>query len=103
MLSESLQAIITQTLCKKVGGGRVAALEILIGTSAVRNLIREGKSHQLLSVIQTGAKFGMQTLDSHLLSLYVAGRISYDELITKSRDVDTQLEKIKELLAAQKG
>ena len=45
----------------------------------------------------------MQTLDSHLLSLYVAGRISYDELVTKSRDVDTQLEKIKELLAAQKG
>ena len=66
-------------------------------------MIRDGNTHRITSDIQTGAKFGMQTLDSHLLSLYVAGRISYDELVTKSRDVDTQLEKIKELLAAQKG
>src|SRR6478609_9028163 len=63
MLSESLQAVITQTLLKKRAGGRIAALEILIGTPAVRNLIREGKTHQLPSVLQVGGKVGMQTME----------------------------------------
>src|SRR5215475_11757982 len=63
MLAESVQAIITQTLCKKVGGGRAAALEILIGTTAVRNLIRENKIHQIPSAMQTSQAAGMKTMD----------------------------------------
>ena len=66
MLSESLQAVISQTLLKKVGGGRVAAHEILIGTAAIRNLIREDKVAQMYSAIQTGASIGMQTMDQCL-------------------------------------
>jgi twitching motility protein PilT len=64
MLSESLQAVISQTLLKKIGGGRVAAHEIMIGTPAIRNLIREDKVAQMYSAIQTGGSLGMQTLDS---------------------------------------
>ena len=64
MLSESLQAVISQTLLKKVGGGRVAAHEIMIGTPAIRNLIREDKVAQMYSAIQTGGAVGMQTWTS---------------------------------------
>lgn len=76
MVAESLQAVISQTLLKKPLGGRVAALEILIGTVAVRNLIREGKIHQLPSAMQTGQSFGMQSLDMHLQDLVGRGLIS---------------------------
>ncbi len=69
MLSESLQAVISQTLLKKVGGGRVAAHEIMIGTPAIRNLIREDKVAQMYSAIQTGGSTGMQTLDQCLAEL----------------------------------
>ncbi len=69
MLSESLQAVISQTLMKKIGGGRIAAHEIMIGTSAIRNLIREDKIAQMYSAIQTGASYGMQTMDQNLLRL----------------------------------
>jgi twitching motility protein PilT len=69
MLSESLQAVISQTLLKRATGGRVAAHEIMIGTSAIRNLIREGKVAQMYSAIQTGSAVGMQTLDQCLLNL----------------------------------
>jgi twitching motility protein PilT len=69
MLSESLQAVICQTLLKKVGGGRAAALEIMLGTTAVRNLIREDKIAQMYSVIQTGSEVGMCTLDQYLQGL----------------------------------
>jgi twitching motility protein PilT len=79
MFSESIQAVITQTLLKKKVGGRVAALEILIGTPAVRNLIREGKVHQLPSTMQTGQNVGMQTLDMGLLELVAKGVVSRDE------------------------
>ncbi|MEE8161498.1 MAG: type IV pilus twitching motility protein PilT [Acidobacteriota bacterium] len=82
--AESIQAIITQTLCKKVGGGRVAALEILVGTSAVRHLIREGKVHQIPSAMQTGAKDGMVTMEAALQELAQKGRISREEALTKS-------------------
>lgn len=66
MLSESLQAVISQTLMKKIGGGRIAAHEIMIGTPAIRNLIREDKVAQMYSAIQTGASHGMQTMDQNL-------------------------------------
>jgi twitching motility protein PilT len=76
MLSESLQAVISQTLLKKNGGGRVAVHEIMIGTPAIRNLIRENKVAQMYSAIQTGAGIGMQTLDQGLKNLVVKGTIS---------------------------
>jgi twitching motility protein PilT len=69
MLSESIQAVIAQTLIKRVGGGRVAAHEIMVGTSAIRNLIREDKIAQMYSMIQTGQRDGMQTLDQCLEAL----------------------------------
>src|SRR6476661_5881902 len=77
MLSESLQAVVSQTLCKtKDGNGRVAAHEIMIGTSAIRNLIREAKVAQMYSAIQTGSSVGMQTLDSNLGDLVKRNIIS---------------------------
>jgi twitching motility protein PilT len=76
MLSESLQAVISQTLMKKLSGGRTAAWEIMVGTSAIRNLIREDKVAQMYSAIQTGRKDGMQTLDQHLSELVEKGIVS---------------------------
>jgi len=76
MLSESLRAVISQTLIKKIGGGRVAAHEIMIGTPAIRNLIREDKVAQMYSAIQTGQNIGMQTLDQNLQDLVARGVIS---------------------------
>lgn len=88
MMSESIQAIITQTLCKKIGGGRVAGLEILVGTNAVRNLIREGKIHQIPSVMQTSQNVGMQTLEMHLRELVERGEITKETAIEKTGLVD---------------
>jgi len=78
MLSESLQAVISQSLLKKTNGGRIAAHEIMIGTPAIRNLIREGKVAQMYSAIQTGASIGMQTLDQCLQDLISKGMITRD-------------------------
>lgn len=76
MLSESLRAVISQTLLKKTGGGRIAAHEIMIGTPAIRNLIREDKVAQMYSAIQTGQSLGMQTLDQNLQELVQRGVVS---------------------------
>jgi twitching motility protein PilT len=76
MLSESLRAVISQTLLKKNGGGRIAAHEIMIGTPAIRNLIREDKVAQMYSAIQTGQALGMQTLDQNLQDLVVRGLVN---------------------------
>jgi twitching motility protein PilT len=84
MLSESLKAVISQTLCKKVGGGRVAAHEVLFVTPAVANLIREGKSYQLYGVMQTSKQHGMQTLNDALGELVRAGRIDAREAWAKA-------------------
>jgi twitching motility protein PilT len=94
MFSESFEAVITQTLLKKKAGGRLAALEILIGTVAVRNLIREGKIHQIASCMQTGQKAGMQTLDMALVALANRGLISKHEaqLKTLTPDLFSRLE-----------
>lgn len=78
MLSESLQAVISQSLLKKTNGGRIAAHEIMMGTPAIRNLIREGKVAQMYSAIQTGAALGMQTLDQCLQDLLSKGLITRD-------------------------
>ena len=77
-LSNILMAIVSQRLVPSIGGGRVAAAEILIANPAVRNIIREGKAHQLDAIIQTGSDQGMQTMDRTLASLVQAGTISYD-------------------------
>src|SRR6195256_732812 len=79
MLSESLRAVISQTLLKRNGGGRIAAHEIMIGTPAIRNLIREGKIAQMFSAIQTGGSVGMQTLDQCLTDLVAKGVVSKEE------------------------
>ena len=85
MLSESLQAVISQTLMKKTNGGRVAAHEIMIGTPAIRNLIREDKVAQMYSAIQTGASIGMQTLDQCLQNLLGKGLITRDSAREKAK------------------
>lgn len=85
-LSNILMAICSQRLVPALGGGRVAASEILVATPAVRNIIREGKTHQLEAIIQTGAEFGMQSMDKTLLNLIHAGTISYEEARTVAVD-----------------
>jgi twitching motility protein PilT len=85
MLSESLQAVISQTLLKKIGGGRVAAHEIMIGTPAIRNLIREDKVAQMYSAIQTGGAIGMQTLDMCLKGLVAKGLVTREAAKEKAK------------------
>ncbi len=84
MLSESLKAVISQTLLKKVGGGRIAAHEIMIGTPAIRNLIRENKIPQMYSAIQTGQSLGMKTLDQNLLELVQQGLVTKQHAAMKA-------------------
>ncbi|ALT00510.1 type IV pilus twitching motility protein PilT [Lacimicrobium alkaliphilum] len=86
MLSESLRAVISQTLLKKNGGGRIAAHEIMLGIPAIRNLIREDKVPQMYSVIQTGQSHGMQTMDQCLQRLVAMGQISAQDAASKSID-----------------
>ena len=89
MLSESPRAVISQTLLKKNGGGRVAAHEIMIGTPAIRNLIRENKIAQMYSAIQTGQSVGMQTLDQNLSKLVKEGVVSRKEAQLKAANKDS--------------
>jgi twitching motility protein PilT len=84
MLAASLRAVISQTLCRKIGGGRVAAHEILIGTPAIRNLINEDKVAQMYSAIQTGNGVGMQTLDQNLQEILGKGLIAREEARRKA-------------------
>jgi len=84
MLSESLRSVIAQSLLKKIGGGRTAAWEIMVGTPAIRNLIREDKVAQMYSAIQTGQAHGMQTLDQHLQELVRRGMVSRADARTKA-------------------
>ena len=89
MLSESMRGVISQTLCKKKDGGRVAALEVLLYTRAIGNLIREGKTFQIPSAIQTGKKEGMMLLNESLLGLVEQGFITADEAYMRSVDKDS--------------
>ena len=89
MLSESLRAVVSQTLLKRRGGGRIAAWEIMIGVPAIRNLIREDKIAQMYSSIQTGNAHGMQTLDQHLKQLLQQGVISREDAMSKAQDKRT--------------
>jgi twitching motility protein PilT len=86
-LADGIRAIISQTLFKRIDKkGRAPAMEILIATPAVRNLIREGKSHQIPSAVQTGKKYGMQLLDDAIMELYNKGRISAEDAYMKAND-----------------
>jgi twitching motility protein PilT len=94
-LALSLICVLSQVLLPRVDKpGRVAAFEIMITTPSIQALIRDNKTFRITSDIQTGAKFGMQTLDSHLLSLYEEGKISYGELITKCKDPESVIQKL---------
>ncbi len=85
-LSNSLVAIVTQQLLPKTGGGRVAAIEIMIANSAIRNLIRENKAHQMTSIIQTQNQIGMQTMDQALRELYDKGEIALEDAMARSHN-----------------
>lgn len=87
-LANILMAIVSQRLIPAIGGGRMAAAEILIATPAVRNIVREGKTHQLEAVIQTGAEFGMQSMDKTLVGLIHSGTITYDQARNYAVDLD---------------
>lgn len=88
MLSESLRAVIAQTLLKKIGGGRLAAHEIMIGTPAIRNLIRENKIAQMYSTIQTSQDVGMQTLDQNLLELVKSRQVTVEDARNRAANKD---------------
>ena len=97
MLSNSLQAILCQQLMKRASGkGRIAAMEIMLGTPAIRNLIREAKSHQMTSIIQISNNVGMMTMDQHLKQLYETGMVTYDDAISKAMSP----EELKKMIAS---
>ena len=102
-LSMGLIAVISQLLLKRGDGpGRVAAFEVMISTPSIQSLIRDNKTYRLTSDIQTGAKYGMITLDAHLMALYQAGQISYEDLITKAQDPDSIVQKLQETRGKKK-
>ena len=94
-LASSLEAVISQLLLvRQDRPGRVAAFEIMVSTPAIRSLIRDNKTFRITSDIQTGAKFGMMTLDDHLVALYERGIINYEEVVTSAQDVESVMNKI---------
>ena len=95
MLSESLKAVVSQTLCRKIGGGRVAAMEILLVTPALSNLIREGKTFQMTSIMQTSKKLGMVTMNDALMALVEKQLVEPQEAYLKAPDKATILQQLK--------
>jgi twitching motility protein PilT len=93
-LASSVQAVIAQVLCKKVGGGRIAGYEILVTTTSIASLIRENKTFRISSELQTGASLGMITMDTHLMSLYNRELITADECVEKAQDSTIMREKL---------
>jgi len=85
-LSTSVEAVVSQQLLPRIGGGRVAAIEIMVATSALRNLIREGKTYQIYSVIETGHQYGMQAMDRVLADLHRGGQVSFEEAASRAID-----------------
>jgi twitching motility protein PilT len=85
-LSNTIEAVIAQQLLPRIGGGRIACVEIMVATAAIRNLIREGKTHQIYSVLETGAQFGMQTMDKALAELCRNGLITSEEAMVRAID-----------------
>jgi len=94
-LAGGLICVVSQVLLARIDKpGRVAAHEIMVATPSIQALIRDGKTYRITSDIQTGAKYGMQTLDSYLLRLYEAGKISYGDLVTKCKDPESLMQKL---------
>jgi len=93
-LASSIVSVISQVLCKKIGGGRVASFEIMITTNSIAQLIRENKTYRINSDIQTGASLGMINLDAHLLGLYNRGLIDETEALSKSQLPDAMRDKL---------
>jgi twitching motility protein PilT len=89
LLGNTLEGVISQQLVPKLGGGRVASIEILMGIPAIKNLIREGKTHQMYSVIETNSKIGMQTMDRCLADHFRRGNCSYEECLMRAVDKET--------------
>jgi len=96
-LASSLVAVISQVLCKKEGGGRIAGLEIMVTTTSIAALIRDNKTYRLESDIQTGAKLGMFTMDTHLMSLYNRGLVSAREVFEKSQSPEEMRKRLEDL------
>ncbi|MFY9234499.1 MAG: type IV pilus twitching motility protein PilT [Fimbriimonadaceae bacterium] len=95
LMGNTLEGVVSQQLLPKLGGGRVAALEIMMGTPAIKNLIREGKTHQMYSVIETSQALGMLTMDSSLCSLFKNGVCSYEECLMRAVDKENFARMIK--------
>jgi twitching motility protein PilT len=87
-LSNTLEAVVAQQLIPRIGGGRFAAIEIMVATSAIRNLIRDGKTFQIYSSIETGAQHGMRAMDSVLVEAHKNGLITYEEALSRAIDKD---------------
>jgi twitching motility protein PilT len=102
-LAATMIAIISQVLLPRIDqGGRICAFEVMISTPAIANLIREGKTYQIFSELQTGAKYGSRTLDSHLFDLYSKGIISYDDALSKSYDPSLFMQQAGQLASTKK-
>jgi twitching motility protein PilT len=89
LLGNTLEGVISQQLLPRLGGGRSAGIEIMLGTPAIKNLIREGKTHQMYSVIETNAQLGMQTMDKSLADLFRNGFCAYEECLMRAVDKET--------------
>ncbi|HLO97049.1 MAG TPA: hypothetical protein VK171_00525, partial [Fimbriimonas sp.] len=89
LLGNTIEGIVAQQLLPKLGGGRIASIEVMLGTSAIKNLIREGKTHQMYSIIEMSGGVGMQTMDRALSDIYRAGIVSFEECATRAIDKDT--------------
>jgi twitching motility protein PilT len=96
-LASSLVAVISQVLCKKKGGGRIAGYEIMVNTTSIASLIRDNKTFRITSDIQTGANLGMITMDTHLMSLVNRELVSPDEAMEKAQDPIVMREKLQQL------
>ena len=94
-LANSLEAVVAQQLLPMLGGGRCAAIEIMVATAAIRNLIREGKTYQIMSAIETGTQYGMQPMDKTLADMHKTGMISYEDAILRAIDKDNFLRLVK--------
>jgi len=99
-LASSVIAVISQALCKKVGGGRIASYEIMITTDSIAALIRDNKTYRITSDIQTGGQMGMITLDAHLMSLYARGLISGETAVDKAQNPEDMRKKVRETAPA---
>lgn len=89
LLGNTLEAVISQQLLPKINGGRIAAIEIMIANNAIRNLIREGKTHQMYSIIETNSASGMITMDKSLATIFRSGAATFEECVMRAVDKET--------------